>query len=232
MITAILAVVYPEKYGVLNTKSETALRKLTLWPELQSADFADTYAEVNKILNDLADRNRLSLLRLDRVLGELAVDPLAEEEQEDREDGEPAVEPVDSSRYVLERQLEMFLVENWDETPLGERFKLLEDDGETVGQQYAMDPIGRADLVGREKGTGAWVVIELKGGRVSDRVVGQLARYMGWVKRNMAEPHESVRGVIVAGDADDSIRYALSAMPNVELYTYTVDFRFRRTEVS
>ncbi len=40
-------------------------------------------------------------------------------------------------------------------------------------------PVGRLDFLCRDGGSGALVVVELKRGRPSDRVVGQAARYMG-----------------------------------------------------
>ena len=43
----------------------------------------------------------------------------------------------------------------------------------------------------------AYVVIELKVSRGYDRTIGQLLRYMAWVKKNMETP-KPVRGFIVA----------------------------------
>ena len=43
-----------------------------------------------------------------------------------------------------------------------------------------------------------YVVIELKVSRGYDRVVGQLLRYMAWVKQHQAEATQQVRGIIVA----------------------------------
>lgn len=45
---------------------------------------------------------------------------------------------------------------------------------------------------------GDLVVIELKVSRGYDRVVGQLIRYVAWIKKNLAEANQQVRGVIVA----------------------------------
>ena len=227
--TTILAVVYPDKYGVFNSKSEMALKALELWPEFEGADFADTYVRVNEVLKQLTQERKLSLLRLDRVLGEIAGEPAVDEEDEEIDIGG---ERVDAIRFGLEKHLEDFLVENWERTPLGERFELLEEDGDIVGQQYAMNPIGRADLVCRERGTGHWVVIELKRGRESDRVVGELARYMGWLIKHKARPDEPVLGVIIAGDVDARMVHALAAVPNTEMFKYVVDFQLEEVPAS
>jgi hypothetical protein len=49
--------------------------------------------------------------------------------------------------------------------------------------------------------TGDFVVVELKRGKSSDAVMGQLARYMMWVTENLAKPGQKVRGIIVRTDA-------------------------------
>jgi len=52
------------------------------------------------------------------------------------------------------------------------------------------------------------MVIELKLDRGPDRALGQLARYMGWVRANLAAGTE-VRGVVVARRIDEKLRYTL-----------------------
>lgn len=76
------------------------------------------------------------------------------------------------------------------------------------GRQYPTT-VGPIDLLGRDK-SGQYVVIELKRGRSADKVFGQLSRYMGWVRRNLAEG-EDVVGVIVAAKIDDKLRAAREA---------------------
>ena len=66
-------------------------------------------------------------------------------------------------------------------------------------------------------------MIELKKDRTSDDVVGQIARYMGWVQKNKANG-ASVRGIIIANESDARLTYALTQIPNVELLLYKVDF--------
>ncbi|HZL00397.1 MAG TPA: PDDEXK nuclease domain-containing protein [Caulobacteraceae bacterium] len=78
-----------------------------------------------------------------------------------------------------------------------------------VGRQYATT-VGPIDLLGQDKRTKQFVVIELKKGRSADRVFGQLSRYMGWVKRYLADGH-AVVGVIVAAQIDDKLRSARDA---------------------
>jgi hypothetical protein len=94
------------------------------------------------------------------------------------------------------------------------------------GVESPLTMLPRADG-GKKSGpgsTGDWVVIELKKGHESDRVVGQLLRYMGWILKHKATAGEKVRGIIITGMADDRIKYAVSAIEGIEFFTYNVRF--------
>jgi hypothetical protein len=82
---------------------------------------------------------------------------------------------------------------------------------ELVGRQYQTS-VTRIDLLARDKSTGDYLVIELKKGRSADRVYGQCSRYMGWVRKNLAEPEGvKVHGAIVAKTIDDKLKAARDA---------------------
>jgi restriction system protein len=70
--------------------------------------------------------------------------------------------------------------------------------------------------------------VELKRGRVSDNVVGQIQRYMGFVKEELAEPNQTVKGVIIGLEDDLRIRRALSVTNNIEYYRYEVSFKLNK----
>jgi len=223
--TAILTVVYPEKYGVFNAKSARALDHFGLFPDFErGANFADRYIAVNEVLNRLAHEHNLSLLELDEVFGWFV--PGEEDTEDHNGDGPVQIEgeTIESvQRFGLEKFLSDFLVYNWEKTSIGQRYELYEEDGD-IAQEYST-PIGRIDLLARDRDNADWVVIELKRGRSSDVVVGQLLRYMGWTQENLASEGEAVRGVVIAGDADDRLRYALKPLTDkVTLLTYTVQF--------
>ena len=93
------------------------------------------------------------------------------------------------------------MVQNWKQTELGKDFDIFEEDGELVGQQYQSDT-GPMDILAIKKDKSQLLVVELKKGRASDAVVGQVLRYMGYVKQELAEPNQSVKGVIIALDDD------------------------------
>ena len=68
------------------------------------------------------------------------------------------------------------------------------------------------------------LVVELKRGRASDAVVGQIQRYMGYVQEEIAEDHQRVRGVIIALDDDKRIRRALQVAQGIDFCRYEVKF--------
>ena len=68
-------------------------------------------------------------------------------------------------------------------------------------------------------------MVELKKGRASDVVVGQVLRYMGYVQEELAEEGQTVQGVIIALEDDQRIRRALAVVPNIVFYRYQVSFK-------
>jgi restriction system protein len=129
----------------------------------------------------------------------------------------------DPYAFALEKHLEDFLVENWTRTELGKDYDIYEDE-QNFGQQFKADT-GRIDILAVSKDKKTLLVIELKKGRASDIVVGQIMRYMGFVKDVMAEKGQGVKGLIIALEDDKGIRRALSAASNIEFYRYKVDFK-------
>jgi restriction system protein len=129
----------------------------------------------------------------------------------------------DPSVFALELHLEDFLVENWKQTELGKKYDIFEEEGELAGQQYPTDT-GPIDILAVSKDKKELLVVELKKGRASDSVVGQIQRYMGYVVEELAEENQTVRGVIIAQDDDQRIRRALTVAPNISFYRYKVNF--------
>lgn len=130
----------------------------------------------------------------------------------------------DPATFALEKHLEDFLVQNWKSTELGKSYAIFEEGGEKVGQQYPTDT-GPIDILAVRTDKKELLVVELKRGRASDVVVGQVLRYMGFVKQELAEPGQSVRGVIVALEDDQKLKRALAAVPTVDFYRYSVSFK-------
>ncbi|RLC54810.1 MAG: DUF91 domain-containing protein [Candidatus Cloacimonadota bacterium] len=130
----------------------------------------------------------------------------------------------DPSVFALEKHLEDFLVKNWKSTVLGKKYKIFEDNGEIVGQQYPSDT-GPIDILAISKNKKTLLVVELKKGRATDAVVGQIQRYMGFVKDELAETNQTVEGAIIALEDDLRLKRALSVTNNIKFYKYKIKFQ-------
>ena len=130
----------------------------------------------------------------------------------------------DPAIFALEKHLEDFLVQNWKQTELGKSYDIYEEDGELVGQQYQSDT-GPIDILAISKDKKEILVVELKKGRVSDSVVGQIQRYMGYVKEELAEDGQLVKGVIIGLEDDLRIKRALAVTSSIEFYRYQLSFK-------
>jgi len=128
------------------------------------------------------------------------------------------------SEFALEKHLEDFLVKNWKHTDLGKSYDIFEEDGRIIGQQYPSDT-GPIDILAISKDKKTLLVVELKKGRVSDVVVGQIQRYMGYVLEELAEKSQKVKGVIIGLEDDIRIKRALAVTTNIEFYRYQVSFK-------
>ena len=128
----------------------------------------------------------------------------------------------DPSVFALEKHLEDFLVANWSSTEIGKEFDIFCEDGELVGQQYPSDT-GLIDILAVSKDKNTLLVVELKRGRASDNVAGQIQRYMGYVQDELCEVHQSVRGVIIALEDDLKLKRALSVTQGIDYYRYEVE---------
>lgn len=129
----------------------------------------------------------------------------------------------DPAIFAMEEHLEAFLIRNWSSTDLGREFDIFTEEGQEVGQQYLTDT-GPVDILAISKDHKRLLVIELKRGRASDVVVGQILRYMGYVQDELLEPGQSVEGVIIALEDDQRLRRALSMTPSIRFLRYQINF--------
>ncbi len=143
---------------------------------------------------------------------------LSERPEETLEEAED--DAVETS-ISLERDLEEHLAANLSQLETG----LSPLKNETFSsRQLDTKTVGIIDLLGLDN-AGSVVVIELKAGEASDRVCGQVQRYMGWVQENIAGTRV-VRGIIVANSFTEGAKYAARVVPNLALKRYSVSFKF------
>jgi len=222
LATAILLVAYPDRYGVWNNTSESGLKILDIWPDFgRGTTVGQKYEVLNDILNRLATALDIDLWTLDWLWWEL----VQAEEKQDVSERDVSAE-VYEQRFRLERHLHDFLASNWEQTELGREWVIYSEPGdEMAGCEYPTG-VGRIDILARHKTRPIWLVVELKRGHSADQTLGQLLRYMGWVKRHLAGPGEEVRGLIIAADVDKNLLYALQAVDErrVSLMRYRVQF--------
>ncbi len=131
----------------------------------------------------------------------------------------------DPNEFVLEKYLEEFVVSNFHTIFRGQ-LKIYEDADGNDGQQYGTD-IGPIDILAVEPQSQSFVVVELKKGRSSDQVVGQILRYMGWVKKNLCLNGQAVKGLIICRDPDSKLSYALEMTTSIDVRYYNVSFELR-----
>jgi len=144
-----------------------------------------------------------------------------------------SIENIDegsSQTFIIEKYLEDFLIGNWESTELGKKYDLLFENTELISQQYKTD-IGIIDLLVKEKSTGNYVVIELKRNQTSDVTVGQIMRYIGWVKKRLS-PNQLVKGIIIGYSNDDKLNYAISCVDIIEILLYRINFTLIKPEIN
>jgi hypothetical protein len=234
VLTPVLMCVYPDKYSVYNRISDEGLKRLGRSTLKDSDPFSKRYLSVNSICQQLSEEIRQPLYLIDSMFSlmvhglesPLTALPRTGRKPDPIADPEKYIEtpdnPEDSISFTLEKYLQEFIVSNWGKMPLAKALDIYTEDEED-GIEFHTG-VGEIDILARERSTGDWVVIELKKGRNSDSVVGQLLRYMGWIRKHKAAPGENVRGIIITGATDDRIKYAVFASQGIEFFTYKVNF--------
>jgi hypothetical protein len=132
----------------------------------------------------------------------------------------------DSTSFALEHQLRDFIGNNLSVLTFeGKKLRLYSDPvtGRT-GIEFPTD-VGFIDILAIDD-FGNFYVFELKRARSSDQAIGQLARYMGWLKHNIGK-NKGVQGVIVAKAISDNLRFSVSVIPNVGLFEYEISFKLK-----
>ncbi len=132
------------------------------------------------------------------------------------------VSEAPDQEFGLEKILRDFLFTNFTQI-FPSNLALYEDPEGKPAKEYRTG-VGPIDLLAFETTTNSFVVIELKKGRDTDKVVGQILRYMGWVNENMCKSGQIVKGIIVCKERGEKIRLALTMTKNITVKEYRMQF--------
>ncbi|MCX6821929.1 MAG: PDDEXK nuclease domain-containing protein [Candidatus Aenigmarchaeota archaeon] len=136
------------------------------------------------------------------------------------------------TELYLEKYLEEIIVRNFNALFKGE-LELYTDEEGNIGQQYPVignegRQIGRIDILTKNPKSNDFVVIELKKGRDAGEVVGQLLGYMGWVKDNLCEKDQGVKGLIICKDKDERLNNTVKMVNNfINIKYYNLDLKLK-----
>lgn len=144
-------------------------------------------------------------------------------DSEDESAGDASAERSEQE-FAYEKDLQNFLVKNLDAIEPG--LSLYNDEG-ISGVEF---PVGGRfiDILAVDS-NGDLVVIELKVSKGYDRVVGQLLRYLTWIKMHQAENNQKVRGIIVARTISEDLKLACSGIKDLQLFEYQISVSLHET---
>jgi hypothetical protein len=219
---------YPNEFGVRNRTSEAGLKLLDVWPAFDhGASPGKRYAAINGVLHELKDSLGVDLWTLDSLFWAATqnIDSAAPPANPDDPILAAEEETGELQKFGLEKYLHEFLRDNWDATELGKSWEIYGEAGEDAGYKYPCGSIGQIDILARHKNGHDWLVVELKRDQSGDTTVGQLLRYMGFIRHSLAKETDKVFGLIVARSLDEKLHYAVSNLPNVAVHSYAVEFR-------
>ncbi len=237
LATSMLMDVNPQKYSTWNNKTNMGLEALGLTPSFARGDDKGTqYKKVMDVLNNIkAVKPELSFLEIDHFLHIVSAEEEGKEAVKALTEGREVLtisramkqisKEGESKEFVMEQYLEEFIESNFDKINrenFDGKLELYQDE-EHKGRQYPT-AVGNIDLLAVDRQKKEFVVIELKKGRSSDAVVGQILRYMGWVAENLANGGYSVKGIIIVKEKDDKLMYSLKLTQNLSLFRYNVQF--------
>lgn len=136
----------------------------------------------------------------------------------------------ESSEYLfpLESHLRDFIAKNLKTIKFnGKSLNLYIDETGRDGIEYPTE-VGPIDVLAIDNENN-FVVFELKLDRGPDRALGQIFRYMGWLKSKKAI-NQDVFGVIVAKRMDNKLKYALNVTDKIELFEYELNFKISQVQ--
>ena len=115
---------------------------------------------------------------------------------------------------IVEKKLSVLFREDGYDLEL-----FVHEDGRSGRQFWCPEMGGRIDLLAVDKKAGTLVVIEIKKDRAGRDVLSQIASYIGYVKKHIADGR-SVMGFVVCKETDKKFDYATSISADIRVYEY------------
>ena len=169
------------------------------------------------------DRSTFRLYNEDSDPTPIYKEPTEESTVEDTDNFEE--EQDEKHEFAYEKDLKNFLAKNLH---VIRPSLAVYEDGDIRGVEY---PVGGRfiDILAVENEQDL-VVIELKVSKGYDRTLGQLLRYMAWIKKNLADPNQRVKGMIIARTVSEDLRLAVSIVNDVELFEYQLSISLNQID--
>lgn len=199
--TMILFLKYPDKYPFWSSPKGTILREIGAIGRL-TGTFGDKYKEIVDAEERLSSNHGIDLTELDTFLWWV-------EKEKVRRPEEVEVEAIP---FEAEEELRAFLSQHPEAIEKGLK---------VVGVEHPTD-VGNIDLLCSREDR-SFLVVELKKVKDTDKAVGQLLRYMGWVKEKLAMGYP-VKGLIVTHQYDERLDYASKAWEDIKIKYYAIKF--------
>jgi hypothetical protein len=118
--------------------------------------------------------------------------------------------------FTYERDLQTALIRQAEKLFSG--YKIY---GENLdGVEYQIEG-KRIDLLLENNNSSELLAIELKAGIADFKVFGQISMYLGLLKKEF--PQKNVKGIIIAGEIDNSLKYAVLTNANIKIMSYKME---------
>jgi len=117
--------------------------------------------------------------------------------------------------FISESDLQKYIEGNWKTISVFREWNLT---GSAVKIQG-----GEIDLLAHHRVNEKWLILELKKGLADDKTVGQVLRYIGAAKRDIAKDHEDVEGLIIAAGASKGLKDSMPIAPTINFMAYFME---------
>jgi hypothetical protein len=195
---------------ILNDYGENIFKK-ALYAVKQHIEYIRSInkpSNVEQLYNELINKYNIE----DETLKRLLIN--TQEDKNTEVQNDTNVEPI--MNFTYERDLQMALVKQAEILFPG--YKIFGEDLE--GLEYQIEG-KRIDLLLENSSRNELLAIELKSGIADCKVFGQIAMYLGLLKKEF--PQKIIKGIIIAGKIDETLKYAVSINENVKLMEYKME---------